>query len=317
MIDMEEQVPEYLDGQRSDIIASDLFPDYSRSRLQVWIKEGSLKVDGANVRPKDRLATGQNLRLHVELDFQKRWLPQNIPLSVVFEDDHLLVLEKPVGMVVHPAAGNPDGTLLNGVLYHAPETNHVPRAGIVHRIDKDTSGLLVIAKTVESQISLVRQLQKRSVKREYLCVAEGNFTAGSTIDAPIGRHPRSRLKMAVVSSGKPAITHYRIEQRFFAHTMLRVQLETGRTHQIRVHMEHIKHPLVGDQLYGGRAKVPAGLSQDFRAYLRSFPRQALHAAQLTLRHPFTGELMSWQSALPEDMRQLLIRLDKFESEELG
>ncbi len=317
MIDMEEQVPEYLDGQRSDIIASDLFPDYSRSRLQAWIKEGSLKVDGEKVRPKDRLASGQNLRLQVELDSQERWLPQDIPLSIVFEDDHLLVVDKPVGMVVHPAAGNPDGTLLNGVLHHAPETNHVPRAGIVHRIDKDTSGLLVIAKTVESQISLVRQLQKRSVKREYLCVAEGNFTAGSTIDAPIGRHPRSRLKMAVVSSGKPAITHYRIEQRFLAHTLLRVQLETGRTHQIRVHMEHIKHPLVGDQLYGGRAKVPAGISQDFREYLRAFPRQALHAAQLTLTHPSNGKLMSWQSELPEDMRQLLDRLAKFDVEEQG
>jgi len=314
MIDMEEQVPEYLDGQRSDIIASDLFPEYSRSRLQAWIKEGSLKVDGENVRPKDRLVSGQNLRLKVELDYQERWLPQDIPLSIVFEDDHLLVVDKPVGMVVHPAAGNPDGTLLNGLLHHAPETNYVPRAGIVHRIDKDTSGLLVIAKTVESQISLVRQLQKRNVKREYLCVAVGHFTAGSAIDAPIGRHPRSRLKMAVVPSGKPAITHYRIEQRFLAHTLLRVQLETGRTHQIRVHMEHIKHPLLGDQLYGGRAKVPAGISQDFREYLCAFPRQALHAAQLTLAHPSNGKLMSWQSELPEDMRQLLDRLEKFEVE---
>ena len=314
MIDMEEQVPEYLDGQRSDIIASDLFPDYSRSRLQAWIKEGSLKVDGQIVRPKDRLVTGQLLRLQAELDSQERWQPQDIPLSIVFEDEHMLVVDKPVGMVVHPAAGNPDGTLLNGVLHHAPETSQVPRAGIVHRIDKDTSGLLVVAKTVESQTSLVRQLQERSVKREYLCVAEGNFTAGSTIDAPVGRHPRSRLKMAVVASGKPAITHYRIEQRFFAHTLLRVQLETGRTHQIRVHMEHIRHPLVGDQLYGGRAKIPAGISQDFRTYLRAFPRQALHAAQLTLTHPFDGQLMCWQSALPEDMKQLLDRLEKFESE---
>ncbi|MEQ9208928.1 MAG: 23S rRNA pseudouridine(1911/1915/1917) synthase RluD, partial [Pseudomonadales bacterium] len=267
MIYLEEQVPEYLDGQRSDIVASDLFPDYSRSRLQAWIKDGSLLVDGEQVRSKDRLIAGQHLRLQVQPDLQERWLPEDIPLTILFEDEHLLVVDKPVGMVVHPAAGNPDGTLLNALLHHAPETGNVPRAGIIHRIDKDTSGLLVVAKTVEAQTSLVRQLQKRTVKREYFCVAEGQFTAGSTIEAPVGRHPRSRLKKAVVTNGKPAVTHYRIEERFFGHTLLRVQLETGRTHQIRVHMEHIKHPLVGDQLYGGRAKVPAGISKELREYL--------------------------------------------------
>lgn len=313
MIYLEEQVPEYLDGQRSDIVASDLFPDYSRSRLQSWIKDGSLLVDGEQVRSKDRLLAGQNLRLQVQLDSQERWLPEDIPLDILFEDEHLLVVDKPVGMVVHPAAGNPDGTLLNAVLHHAPETRNVPRAGIVHRIDKDTSGLLVIAKTVESQTSLVRQLQKRTVKREYLCVAEGQFTAGSTVEAPVGRHPRSRLKMSVVANGKPAVTHYRIEERFFAHTLLRVQLETGRTHQIRVHMEYIKHPLVGDQLYGGRARVPAGISKELREYLRAFPRQALHAAQLTLTHPASGEIMSWQSPLPGDISQLLSHLRKFDN----
>ncbi|MFX4229088.1 MAG: 23S rRNA pseudouridine(1911/1915/1917) synthase RluD [Porticoccaceae bacterium] len=314
MIYLEEQVPEYLDGQRSDIVASDLFPDYSRSRLQSWIKDGSLLVDGEQVRSKDRLIAGQHLRLQVQPDLQERWLPEDIPLTILFEDEHLLVVDKPVGMVVHPAAGNPDGTLLNALLHHAPETGNVPRAGIIHRIDKDTSGLLVVAKTVEAQTSLVRQLQKRTVKREYFCVAEGQFTAGSTIEAPVGRHPRSRLKMAVVTNGKPAVTHYRIEERFFGHTLLRVQLETGRTHQIRVHMEHIKHPLVGDQLYGGRAKVPAGISKELREYLRAFPRQALHAAQLTLTHPASGEVMSWQSPLPEDIRQLLDHLRKFDTE---
>ncbi|MEQ8952744.1 MAG: 23S rRNA pseudouridine(1911/1915/1917) synthase RluD [Gammaproteobacteria bacterium] len=314
MIYLEEQVPEYLDGQRSDIVASDLFPDYSRSRLQAWIKDGSLLVDGEQVRSKDRLIAGQHLRLQVQPDLQERWLPEDIPLTILFEDEHLLVVDKPVGMVVHPAAGNPDGTLLNALLHHAPETGNVPRAGIIHRIDKDTSGLLVVAKTVEAQTSLVRQLQKRTVKREYFCVAEGQFTAGSTIEAPVGRHPRSRLKKAVVTNGKPAVTHYRIEERFFGHTLLRVQLETGRTHQIRVHMEHIKHPLVGDQLYGGRAKVPAGISKELREYLRAFPRQALHAAQLTLTHPASGEVMSWQSPLPEDIRQLLDHLRKFDTE---
>jgi len=207
--------------------------------------------------------------------------------------------------VVHPAAGNPDGTLLNAVLHHFPETAAVPRAGIVHRIDKDTSGLLVVAKTLESQTSLVRQLQERTVKREYYCVAQGTLISGATIDAPIGRHPRSRLKMAVVLSGKPAVTHYRIAEKFSDHTLLRVQLETGRTHQIRVHMEHIKHPLIGDQLYGGRAKLPKGISAQTRELLQNFPRQALHAAELSLKHPTTGEQMSWKSDLPEDMSQLI------------
>ena len=314
MISIEEVVPEYLDGQRSDIIASELFPEFSRSRLQSWIKDGSLLVDGSLVRPKDKLTTNQCLRLNAQYEQQERWLPQNIPLNIVYEDDHLLVVDKPVGMVVHPAAGNPDGTLLNALLNHVPDMGSVPRAGIVHRIDKDTSGLLVVAKTVESQLLLVRQLQERTVKREYSCIAEGTFTGGATIEAPIGRHPRSRLKMAVVMSGKEAITHYRIEERFSAHTLLNIQLETGRTHQIRVHMEHIKHPLVGDQLYGGRARLPKGVSSRLRHALQNFSRQALHAARLSLKHPEKGELMSWQSPLPDDIQQLLGSLREYERE---
>lgn len=314
MLDLEDVVPEYLNGQRSDIIASELFPDFSRSRLQKWIKDGSMLFDGQKMRPKDKLISGQSIHLKAEYDTEERWLPEDIPLSIVYQDDSLVVIDKPVGMVVHPAAGNPDGTLLNGLLHHVPETASVPRAGIVHRIDKDTSGLLVVAKTIEAQTSLVRQLQKRTVKREYFCVAEGKLISGATIDAPMGRHPRSRLKMAVVPTGKPATTHYRIEERFTEHTLLRVQLETGRTHQIRVHMEHIKRPLIGDQLYGGRAKLPKGVSSEIREMLQKFPRQALHAAHLSLEHPSTGEQMSWHSALPEDMVKLLEALRRCDKE---
>lgn len=317
MISIEERVPEYLDGQRSDIIASELFPDFSRSRLQTWIKDGSLLVDGSQVRPKDKLVAHQCLSLNAEYEQQERWEPQDIPLSIVHEDKHILVVDKPVGLVVHPAAGNPDGTLLNALLHHVPEVASVPRAGIVHRIDKDTSGLLVVAKTPESQLALVRQLQQRRVKREYLCIAEGTLTGGATIEAPIGRHPRSRLKMAVIMGGKEAITHYRIGERFSAHTLLRVQLETGRTHQIRVHMEHIKHPLIGDQLYGGRPRLPKGVSAGLRQVLQDFSRQALHAARLSLKHPDSGETMSWSSPLPEDMEQLLASLRDHEQEKQG
>ena len=317
MINIEETVPEYLDGQRSDIVASELFPDFSRSRLQAWIKDGSLLVDGRQLRPKDKLLAGQCLSLNAKYNEQERWEPQNIPINIIYEDDVLLVVDKPVGLVVHPAAGNPDGTLLNALLHHAPDVSSVPRAGIVHRIDKDTSGLLVVAKTVESQIALVRQLQERSVKREYICIAQGILTGGATVDASIGRHPRSRLKMAVVTSGKPAVTHYRIGERFTAHTLLNVQLETGRTHQIRVHMEHIKHALVGDQLYGGRAKLPKGVTAELRDVLQNFPRQALHAASLSLHHPDSGKLMNWQSPLPQDMQQLLNALREYEKSNIG
>lgn len=309
---IQETVPESLDGQRADLVASDLFPDYSRSRLQSWIKDGSLLVDGNKVRPKDRLSAFQSLTLDAKPDAQERWEAQDIPLNIQYEDQSLLVVDKPVGLVVHPAAGNPDGTLLNGLLHHVPDIAVVPRAGIVHRIDKDTSGLLVVAKTVEAQTALVRQLQARSVKREYLCIAEGVLTGGGTIDAAIGRHPRSRLKMAVTTNGKQAITHYRIGERFSAHTLLNVQLETGRTHQIRVHMEHVRHPLVGDPLYGGRARLPKGVSAALRERLQNFSRQALHAARLSLQHPDSGELMSWHSPLPEDMEQLLADLRQHE-----
>ncbi len=305
MIRLEAIIPDYLDGLRCDHVAVKMFSDFSRSRLQNWINDGSLLVDGAQLRPKDPVFFGSNMVLSAELEDQERWEPENIHIVRIYEDAHLVVIDKPVGLVVHPGAGNPNGTLLNALLYHVPEVSKVPRAGIVHRIDKDTSGLLVVAKTIEAQTSLVQQLQSRTVKREYEAVTDGLMTAGGTVDEPIGRHSRNRLKMAVSASGKAAITHYRVVEKFASNTHVRVQLETGRTHQIRVHMAHKKFPLVGDSLYGGRVRVPKGVSIELREYVRDFPRQALHAAKLELNHPDSGQIMEWKSPLPEDMKTLL------------
>lgn len=308
MIQLEANVPDYLNGQRCDRVAVEMFSEFSRSRLQTWISDGSLLVDGLQFRPKDPVFSGMQMKLNAELDEQERWEPENLPLERLYEDEHLVVIDKPVGLVVHPGAGNSSGTLLNALLYHVPEVNLVPRAGIVHRIDKDTSGLLVVAKTIKAQGSLVKQLQARTVKREYDAVTEGQITAGGTVDAAIGRHPSNRIKMAVVGSGKPAVTHYRVVEKFVAHTLIRVQLETGRTHQIRVHMAHKRFPLVGDSTYAGRPRIPKGISSELKEYLQGFSRQALHAARLELEHPETGELMSWQSPQPDDMQKLLAML---------
>jgi 23S rRNA pseudouridine1911/1915/1917 synthase len=234
------------------------------------------------------------------------WQSEPISLDILHEDAHLIVINKPVGMVVHPAAGNPGGTMLNALLHHAPELRHVPRAGIVHRLDKDTSGVLVVARDLSAHKYLVEQLQARAFVREYLAVVNGVLTAGGTVDAPIGRHPVQRKRMAVVNvGGKSAVTHYRVEQRFRAHTLIKVNLETGRTHQIRVHMAHIHHALVGDQVYGGRLKLPAGSSEELIEVLRKFKRQALHARYLELVHPGTGESMGWEAPIPDDMQHLI------------
>ena len=232
-------------------------------------------------------------------------LPQAIPLHIVYEDEHLLVINKPAGLVVHPAAGNHDGTMLNALLHYAPELVHVPRAGIVHRIDKETSGLLVVARTLTAQTDLVQQLQERSIEREYEAVAMGVMTSGGSVDAPIGRHAVDRKRMAVTRSGKPAVSHYRVAERFRIHTHIKVHLETGRTHQIRVHMAYIHHPLLGDPVYGGRLRIPPGSSESLMTTLRTFKRQALHAARLALQHPESGEPMEWHAPLPDDMTTLI------------
>ncbi|MBU3057248.1 23S rRNA pseudouridine(1911/1915/1917) synthase RluD [Pseudomonas indica] len=307
-IQLRAEVPSELGGQRLDQIAAQLFAEHSRSRLAAWIKDGRLTVDGEVLRPRDIVHGGSLLELNAEQEAQGEWVAQDIELNIVYEDDQLLVLDKPAGLVVHPAAGHADGTLLNALLHHVPDLINVPRAGIVHRLDKDTTGLMVVAKTLQAQTRLVEQLQKRSVSRIYEAIVIGVITAGGKIDAPIGRHGQQRQRMAVVEGGKPAVSHYRVLERFRSHTHTRIKLETGRTHQIRVHMSHIGFPLVGDPVYGGRFRIPPAASQTLVQALKDFPRQALHARFLELDHPVTGQRMRWESPLPDDFVWLLTLL---------
>ena len=298
-------IPPELSDRRLDQAAASLMPGHSRSRLQGWIKSGALTVNGKVCKPRDKVMLDDRLELDAEPEAQVTWEAESIELDVVYEDDHLLVINKPAGLVVHPAAGHAAGTLVNALLHYAPEVENLPRAGIVHRLDKDTSGVMVVARSLIAHTSLVDQLQTRTMGREYEAVIVGTLTGGGTVEAPIGRHPRDRKKMAVVASGKPAVTHYRLLERFEAHTHIRCQLESGRTHQIRVHMAHVKHPLVGDPLYGGRIRLPKGTTEELREVLGAFQRQALHARKLTLEHPASGELMSWETPLPTDMVGLI------------
>ena len=311
---MQAQVSLEMAGRRLDQVLAELFPDFSRSRLQQWVKTGQVKVDGAVLRPRDKLHGGELIEVDALLEGQTAFVAEPIPLAIIHEDAAILVINKPAGLVVHPAAGNWQGTLLNALLHHAPQLEHVPRAGIVHRLDKETSGLLVVAKTLEAQTALVEQLQARSFTREYDAFISGVLTGGGTVDAPIGRHPVDRKRMAVVRGGKPAVTHYRLVRRFRAHSQIRVQLETGRTHQIRVHMAYLHHPLIGDPVYGGRLRIPPASSEAFAEVLRRFPRQALHAARLGLVHPDSGEYMEWQLPMPEDMVALCAALEQDLSE---
>ena len=293
-------------GFRLDQALASLFSDYSRSRIKEWILADMVKVDGQLVnKPREKVYTGQILEVSAVLEDEVVFKPQNIKLDIVFEDDHILVINKPAGLVVHPGAGNPDGTVLNALLHHYPDIVEVPRAGIVHRLDKDTTGLMVVAKTVPAQTHLVTSLQAREFTREYEAVAMGCFTAGGRVEAPIGRDRVNRIKMAVATTGgKHAVTHYRVAEKYRAHTRLRLRLETGRTHQIRVHMAHIGHVLVGDPVYGGRPRPPKGAGEKLITTLREFKRQALHATMLRLPHPITGELMEWHAPVPEDMAKL-------------
>ncbi len=299
------QIPADLGGSRLDRAAAALFAEFSRARLQAWIESGQLLVDGARRRNRDPVMAGEVLVLDAQMEAVGDWEGQVVPFELVYEDDELLVIDKPADVVVHPAAGNPDHTLLNGLLLRWPGLRGLPRGGIVHRLDKDTTGLMVVAKTLAAHSSLVRQLRERSVRREYEALVRGRVISGGTVDAPVGRHPVVRTRMAVVARGRAAVTHYRVGCRYAAHTLLRVRLETGRTHQIRVHMAHLGHPLVGDPVYGGRLRVPAGTSVDAERALRGFRRQALHAAQLSLHHPTEGREVAWESPLPEDFAALL------------
>ena len=304
-IQLEAQIPETLAGRRLDQALAELFPDYSRSRLQLWLKAGKILLNQQPVAAKYRVVGGERVVIQAELEVQTEVQAQDIPLDIQYEDEHVLVLNKPAGLVVHPAAGNPDGTLQNALLYFDPQLGVLPRAGIVHRLDKDTSGLMMVARNLTAHKALVEQLQARTVHRTYLALVHGALTAGGTIEAPIGRHPRDRLRMAVVESGKPATSHYRVLERFPAHTLVEVRLETGRTHQIRVHMAHIHYPLVGDPLYGGRLRIPRAASPALRDAITGFRRQALHAVRLEFNHPASGEAVGWELGIPEDFSQLL------------
>lgn len=300
-------MPLEMGHKRFDQIAALVFADYSRSRIQQWIKDGQLTVDGKVRKPKEKLIGGETLNLDATLEVQEYWQPEPIELDVVYEDKHIIVINKPAGLVVHPGAGTPSSTVLNGLLHRFPELGSVPRAGIVHRLDKDTTGLMVVARTLPAQTNLSNQLQDRSMGREYWAMCMGVMTGGGKVDEPIDRHPKQRTKMAVAPQGmgREAITHYRVEQRYRNHTLVRCKLETGRTHQIRVHLSHIGHPLVGDQLYAGRSRLPKGVSMEVMSVLKTFKRQALHAGYLELIHPATDEMMSWEADIPDDFHVLI------------
>ena len=296
-------------GLRLDQALARELPQYSRARLQGWIEAGAVKVDGRQMRGKDKVLGGEQVQIAARLEADDRVVAEAQPLAVVHQDRALFVINKPPGMVVHPGAGNPSHTLQNALLALDPKLALVPRAGLVHRLDKDTSGLLVVARTLEAHARLVAALGEREIERNYIAICTGVMTGGGTVDAPIGRHRAQRTRMAVRNDGREAVTHYRVVERYRAHTLVRVQLETGRTHQIRVHLAHIGYPIIGDPVYAGRRRLPAGCSPALTAALGAFPRQALHAARLALAHPTTGRSLEWEAPLPEDMARLIAVLE--------
>jgi 23S rRNA pseudouridine1911/1915/1917 synthase len=304
----EALVPVTAAGRRFDQTVAEMFPDYSRSRLTGWIKDGKVLLDGARAAPRQLVRGGEKVALEAELENEVHAQPEDIALDIRFEDDDLMVVDKPMGLVVHPGAGNPTGTMLNALLHHNPALAELPRGGIVHRLDKDTAGLMVVAKTLAAHTRLVEMLSLHEVRRQYEAVVLGTMVAGGTVDQPIGRHQHDRLKQGVrdvIDGGKEAVTHYRVRERFRAHSLIQCNLETGRTHQIRVHMAHIGHPLVGDQLYGNGLRLPRGASQELIDALRGFRRQALHAEKLGFDHPITGEYLEFDSPRPADQDALI------------
>jgi len=306
-------IPERMKGQRIDASLSEMLPDYSRSKITTWIKSGDALINDKIFKPKDKATGYEIVCLTLNQKQSNDWIAENIPLNIVYEDEDIIVINKQFGLVTHPGAGNWCGTLANALLYYDPALSSLDRAGIVHRLDKNTSGLMVVARNEKSQKYLVEQLQNHSVDREYSAIVYGHMIAGGTVDEPIGRDPKDRVKQAVLMSGKEAITHYRAIDRFKSHTHVKAILETGRTHQIRVHLSHVGHSLIGDPMYGGRVRFPKKASEKLKDALVNFTRQALHSKKLTLTHPISGELMSWKAPLPDDMLRLLEVLKKFDS----
>ena len=304
------ELPLDLAGSRLDQALARLLPQYSRTRIQRWIEQGAIKVNGIVPRPRDVVVGGETASVEARIEEVSGIEAEKLPIDIVHQDASIIVINKPPGLVVHPGAGNREHTLQNALLAHDVKLKRVPRAGLVHRIDKDTSGLLVIARTLEMHTALVAMLAAHEIEREYLAVCLGVMTGGGTVDEPIGRHRTQRIKMAVRSDGRSAVTHYRIEKKFRAHTLARIRLETGRTHQIRVHLAHIGYPIVGDPVYGGRRKLPAGASAALRATIEGFGRQALHAARLTFAHPKSGKAVAFDAPLPKDLKGLLAALEK-------
>ena len=305
-------IPERMTGDRLDVALSEMLPDYSRSKITAWIKSGDALINNKTFKPKDKVNGSQVVMLSLNKKQNNDWSAENIALNIVFEDEDIIIINKPFGLVTHPGAGNWNGTLANALLYYDPELSKLDRAGIVHRLDKNTSGLMVIARNEKSQKYLVEQLQSHSVVREYSAIVYGHMISGGSVNDPIGRDPKDRIKQAVSSNGKDATTHYRVIDRFKSHTHVKAILETGRTHQIRVHLSHIGYPLLGDPMYGGRVRFPKKASEILKESLLGFKRQALHSKKLTLNHPSTGELMSWKSPLPDDMLKLLNILSEFD-----
>ncbi len=298
-------IPAELAGLRLDKALARMFPEYSRSRLKEWLLAGAITVDGNSWRPRDAVEGGESVALEPPAEVSVHAEPESMALQVAHEDSDLLVINKPAGLVVHPGAGNPAGTLMNGLLHHAPELEEIPRAGIIHRLDKDTSGLLLVAKTLQAHTALVRLLADREISRQYIAVCNGVLTGGGVIREPISRHPTDRKRMSVQQKGKAAVTHFTVRERFAAHTYIDVKLETGRTHQIRVHFAYRRHALVGDPVYGGRLALPKGASEELIQELRRFKRQALHATRLAFDHPATGKTLALEAAAPEDFQTLI------------
>ena len=306
-------IPHRMTGNRLDSSLSEMLPQYSRSKITAWIKSGDALINNKTFKPKDKVTKSEEVSLTLTEKQNNNWLAEDIPIKIIYEDHDIIVINKDFGLVTHPGAGNSTGTLANALLYYDSNLSKLDRAGIVHRLDKNTSGLMVVARNAKSQKYLVEQLQNHSVHREYSAIVYGHMIAGGTIDEPIGRDSKDRVKQAVSMSGKDAVTHYRAIDRFKSHTHVKAILETGRTHQIRVHLSHVGHSLIGDVMYGGRVRFPKKASEELKLALVNFKRQALHSKKLTLTHPISGDLMSWKAPLPDDMQKLLDELKKYDS----